>query len=169
MIAVPFEFAMEDNNPLEMIAEDLENRKWLVMRDGDDVLDFEARGKHGHSYNGCFEWQEEFSALLLSIAVKTPVNATFMTHAREVLQQMNDNLWLGHFDLTTDGIYPTFRYTFMLRGIPPHAAAEMAFDVVDIAVAECDRFHDTFAMLSRGDVNTQNSLAAAVLETVGEA
>ena len=42
-------------------------------------------------------------------------------------------------------------------------------DLTDLAVAECDRFHSTFKMLSSGDIRTRDTLSAAVFETIGEA
>ncbi|HCS22898.1 MAG TPA: hypothetical protein DIW20_04035, partial [Rhodospirillaceae bacterium] len=89
--------------------------------------------------------------------------------ACRTLEQINENIWLGHFDLSNKGTYPTFRHTLLLRMIPSGIAIDTIHDVVDIAMSECNRFYTTFQLVQSGDVRLQDNLSAAVFDTVGEA
>ncbi len=61
-----------------------------------------------------------------------------------------------------------FRHTVLLRGAGG-VAAEQLEDLVDIAVAECERFYPAFQLLLWGGKSPEEAVAAAMLETVGEA
>jgi hypothetical protein len=168
MIAVPYDIAMDEQNPLDLILQDLKDRKWTAMADGDDCLNFEAKGKCA-TYHGTVEWQDEFKAVLFSLSINLRLPENTKARAGEMMTHINNNIWLGHFDLTTEGVFPTFRHSFLMRHLPPHIAAEQVFDVIEIAMAECDRFYQTFEMIAENNINTENSFSAAVLETLGEA
>ena len=89
--------------------------------------------------------------------------------AARTLEHINQNLWLGHFDLSNKSTYPTFRHTMLFRMIPSGIAVDIVQDLIEIAIAECNRFYSTFQMLQKGDVGLQDNLHAATFETVGEA
>jgi hypothetical protein len=57
----------------------------------------------------------------------------------------------------------------LFRMIPSGIAVDIVQDLVEIAVAECNRFYATFQMVQAGDIGLQDNLHAAVFETVGEA
>ncbi len=169
MIGSPFELPQDENNPLETFQEVAREQGWAIdPRSGSDNLTFTIKGKAA-SYTVHMEWQDEFAALLFACVMELDVLEKHRGHAAEVLAHINENLWLGHFDLSTEGSMPTFRHTMLLRGIPPVFAAELMADLTDLASAECDRFYPTLKMLSSGDIRTRDALSAAVFETVGEA
>lgn len=169
MIGSPFELPQEDNNPITIFEEIVNEQNWTIdPRSNESSLTFTVKGKVA-AYTIHMEWQEEFSALLFACVIEMDVAEKHKIHAAEVLAQLNESLWLGHFDFSTEGVLPTFRHTMLLRGIPPQVSAELMADLVDLAVAECDRFHSTFKMLKAGDIRTRDTLSAAVFETIGEA
>jgi hypothetical protein len=167
---VPFDLQPHDDSDLLDLVEDLaENRQWKCVREDDSFLTLTVPGQNGINYDICMEWQDEFASLLFACSLPLEITEGLYESAARTLEQINQNLWLGHFDLSNKNKYPTFRYTFIFRLIPSGIAAEMIADVVDVAVAECNRFYSTFQMLQAGDVRLQENLSAAVFETVGEA
>lgn len=169
MIGSPFELPQDDNNPLAAFEEIAQEQEWaLEPRANEDHLTFTVKGKES-SYTIHMEWQDEFAALIFACVIDTDIDARHRIHAVEVLAHVNESLWLGHFDLSTEGVLPTLRHTMLLRGIPPQVSAELMADLTELAVAECDRFFSTFKMLGSGDIRTRDALSAAVFETVGEA
>lgn len=169
MMSVPFEMQHEDGDVLDLVEDLAEARKWTCVREDDTFLTLTVPGIDGISYDICMEWQDEFASLLFACSLPMAIDDQNYEAAARTLEQINQNLWLGHFDLSNHKKYPTFRYTFLFRLIPSHIAVDMIADVVDVAVAECNRFHSTFQMLQAGDVRLQDNLSAAVFETVGEA
>ena len=168
MIGMPFEMSGEDQNPLDLIEDLADNKGRAFTRHDDNVLTLTIKGQVA-IYDLELEWQEEFASVITSCWMNLPVREEHQAAAAQTLQNVNENLWLGHFDFSTEGYKPTFRHTLMLRLVPVTVSAEMLSDLIDLALAECDRFHTTFKMLSIGDIRMQDALNAAIFETIGEA
>lgn len=168
MISIPFELSYEDNNPMDMIEELATSKGWAFKRIEDDVLNIELPGQRS-KFDVSMEWQEEFSALLIACSIPLAITDAHYEIAVQALEKINQNLWLGHFDLSNKGKFPTFRHTLMLRMIPTGVAVDILADIFEIAMAECNRFYTTFRLAHEGDVRLHDDLNAAVFETVGEA
>lgn len=164
----PFELSHEDNNPLDMVEELARSRGWKVTRSDDLFLVVALPGQKA-TFEVAMEWQEEFSAILFSCSVPVEISEAHYEVAARALEQLNQNLWLGHFDLSNKNTYPTFRHTLMLRMIPSGIAVDIIADLFEIAIAECNRFYTTFQLIQAGDVRLQDNISAAIFETIGEA
>lgn len=165
---MPYDLENPEGSPLDMFEEMAEEKGWPYTRHDANSLTLSVKGQSS-SYDIELEWQDEFSAVLLGCHINAPVKTEYRPASAEILQKVNENLWLGHFDLCNDTHRPMFRYTLMLRLVPPAVAIEMITDTIELAMAECDRFYMPFSMLSAGDVRLQEVLHAAIFETVGEA
>jgi hypothetical protein len=169
MIGNPFELAHDDNNPLDLVEELAESKEWKFTRTTDDFIVMTLPSDRG-PLEIWLEWQEEFSALLFSCTmVAIEITDNHHETAARALEQINQNLWLGHFDLSTKGVHPTFRHTLLLRMIPAGIALDIIHDTIEIAQAECNRFQTTFQLVQAGDVRLHENLSAAIFETIGEA
>lgn len=168
MIGVPFEMSHDDNNPVDMVEEFAASKGWAYTRHDDVTLDIVLPGQKT-KFNVSMEWQEEFSSLLIACSLPLEIAPNNYEMAVQALEKINQNLWLGHFDLSNHNKYPTFRYTMLLRMIPTVTAVDLVADVLDIAAAECNRFYTTFQLAQAGDVRLHDDLHAAVFETIGEA
>jgi hypothetical protein len=168
MIGTPFELAHDDNNPLDMIEDLSESKGWTFSRTDDEFLVVTVPGQKA-KYEICMEWQEEFSALLFACSMPVEIAPEHYDIAARTLEQVNQNIWLGHFDMSNKNTYPTFRHTILFRMIPTGIAVDIVQDIVEIAVAECNRFYTTFQLVQAGDTRLQDNLHAAIFETMGEA
>ncbi len=169
MISAPFDIASDDDaNPLDLVEDFVESKSWTITRSEDDIMIFTAPGAKV-KYEICMEWQEEFSALLFACSMPISITAEHHDAAARATEQINQNLWLGHFDLSNKNTHPTFRHTLLFRMIPSGLAVDIVQDVIEIAIAECERFLATFQLVQAGDNELQSNLRAAVFETVGEA
>lgn len=170
MMNSPFDLAhdFDDNNPLDLVEELAEERGWTFTRTDDDLIIINAQGLKT-KYEICMEWQEEFSAVLFACCLPLEIGAAQYEVVARTLEQINQNLWLGHFDLSNKGKHPTYRHTLLFRMIPSGLAADIISDVIEIALAECNRFYTTLQLAQAGDVRMQDNLNAAVFETIGEA
>ncbi len=158
----------DEGSPLDMIQDLAEAKGWVFERRDPDMLALKMPGK-AHTYEAWLEWQEEFSAVLFSCTLPLDIKDEYFEAAARTLEQVNQNLWLGHFDLSAKGNVPTFRHTILLRMVPANVGFDLVQDLLDLAAAECDRFIGTFELLASGDIRLEESLTATVFETVGEA
>lgn len=168
MTGAPFELPADCNNPLDMIEEMVSQRGWNFNRSDDDYLIAIIPGLK-EDYEVCLEWQEEFSALLMACSLPVEISPAQFEVAARTIEQINQNMWMGHFDLSTQGKFPTFRQTFLFRMIPTNLVVDIVNDALEVVLAECNRFITTFQLVQAGDTRLQDNLHAAVFETVGEA
>ena len=168
MIGVPFELSHDDNNPVNMVEEFVQSKGWGFSRYDDCTLNIALPGQKT-KFDVSIEWQEEFSALLIACSLPLEIAEANYEMAVQALEKINQNLWLGHFDLSNQNKFPTFRHTLLLRMIPTGIAIDLVADIFDIATAECNRFYTTFQLAQAGDVRLHDDLSAAVFETIGEA
>jgi hypothetical protein len=85
-----------------------------------------------------------------------------------LLSLVNERLWLGHFDLSSDEQSPMFRHNLLMRS-NDLANSQQIEDVMSIAAAECDRFYPAFQFVLWGSRKPEDAIAAALVHTTGRA
>lgn len=154
-------------NPLDLLEELVSANEWAFDRPSDCELVVEVEGRWCGYYLLCV-WRERLGAISLSCHFdqKTPGKAWPAIY--QLLGRVNETLWLGHFDLTSDDGMVMFRHTVLLRGVRG-VAVEQLEDLIDTAVGECERFYPALQMVVWGGRPIEEALSAALMETVGEA
>jgi hypothetical protein len=153
-------------NPIDLVEEIVAANDWAHDRASEEELVVEIAGRWC-DYRLYFVWQEELCAMHFSCSFDLKVPKSRRAAAYELLALVNERLWLGHFDLSTDDNSPAFRHAALLRGIGT-GSAEQIEDLVDIALSECERFYPAFQLLLRGK-RPLAAIAAALIDPVGEA
>ena len=77
-------------------------------------------------------------------------------------------MWLGHFDIWSNGGVLLYRNGTML-GDDGMLSIAQAQALVEIAVEECDRFYPAFQFVLWGDKAPADALDAAMVDAAGEA
>ena len=155
------------SNPLDSVEDILISHDWIFNRPNPDELTVQVTGKGG-SYRLTFIWQEEYSAMQFFCEYDLRIPTARQDLAGRALRRINERLWLGHFDVADTGA-PCFRHTSLFRGWTHSSGAEHVEDLVDIALAECERHQNIFAMLS-GALHLDNDVLTLMLaDEAGEA
>ncbi len=154
-------------NPLDTVEEIIVANEWPCDRTSDDELIAEFSGRWG-DYRLFFGWRADMNALQFSCALDLKVPKQCHAAVAELLALANGRLWLGHFDLCSDGGPPMFRHTVPLRGAGG-ASVEQIEDLVDIALNECERFYPAFQYVVWGGKAPREAMLLACTDPVGEA
>ncbi len=154
-------------NPLDLVEEIVGANDWPFDRCHRDELVVEIAGRWSE-HRMCFVWHAEMSAMHFSCGINCRVPDTRRSAVHELLATVNEHLWLGHFDLCSDGASPLFRQTVLLRGAA-HVSVEQLEDLVDIALVEVDRFFPAFQLVVWGGRDPVDAIAASMIDTLGEA
>ncbi len=149
-------------NPIDIVEELVSANEWAFERASDEEMLVEVVGRWA-SYRMHFVWQRDLSSMYFSCLLDAKRGA-----ASELIALINERMWLGHFEIGSEDGVPVFRHTVLLRGLGS-ASVEQVEDLVDIAVAECERFFPAFQFLLWGGKTPAEAVAASMLETVGEA
>ena len=155
-------------NPLDNVEDILTSNNWVFNRMTDDELMVRVAGKNC-DYRLFFIWQEDLSALQFCCQYEMSVNEKNMHNAGKVLMYVNENLWMGHFDIPQDTKTPSFRHTCLLRGINNGDTSSHIEDLVDISLAQCERFYSMFHFLCNSTIANDQTISLALMETSGEA
>ena len=154
-------------NPLDVVEELVVANDWPFQRLEDSELETQISGRWC-DYRVVFVWQETSSALHFCCRIDTRVAACHRSIVSDLLATVNGKLWLGHFDLSGDDQTIVFRHTSLLRGIST-VSAEIVEDLVDLGIAECDRYYPAFQLAMWGGKTAEEAIDASILEPVGEA
>lgn len=164
------EFSDDFANPLDRVEDILKSNNWTFSRISDEELNVKVQGKNC-SYDLLFIWQNDMGALQFCCEYNLSINADKMNKAAMSLLSINENLWMGHFDIPKNTNHPTFRHTCLLRGMEKTSGSEYIEDMVEIGLTLCEQYYSAFYLLSHAnDANDANdqTLSLALMETAGE-
>lgn len=155
------------HNPLDIVEDIVVANEWLFERARDDEMIVELAGRWCH-YRLFFVWQPDICALQFSCQFDLKVPMPKRSVVNDLLAMMNSKLWLGHFELCPDDASPMFRHTLLIKDAP-QAPVEMLEDLVEIALTESERFYPAFQFVVWGGKTPQQAIAAAMIDTAGQA
>lgn len=153
-------------NPLDSVEEILAAHNWTFNRMNDDELIVEVSGK-SCNYRLFFIWQSAMNAMQFCCQYDIKIPEDNFPTAAMTLMGINENIWMGHFDLPHDTRAPSFRHTCLFRGVGD-SGNEHLEDMVDIALVQCERYYPVFFLLSTPRRADNDNLALALMETAGE-
>ena len=156
-----------DAAPVEMLAQLFEAHGWPCEFTGEDEITGEIQGSWT-TYQVKGVWRREDRVLQLLCLPEIRVPDTKRKAAYELLAMINEQLWLGHFDIWSQGGVLLYRHGLML-GEEGLLSLSMAQIAVEAAVSECDRFYPAFQFVLWGDKNPREALDAALVDAAGEA
>lgn len=90
----------------------------------------------------------------------------------ETLALVNEQLWLGHFELWSESGILLYRNASTIDvgdDEEPSMSLAAAELLVDTAIDECERFYPVFQFVLWGGKTPREAIAAAMIETQGEA
>ncbi len=154
-------------NPIDLVEEIASAHDWLFERKSDGEMAVEISG-HWSDYRLFFSWLEDLHALHFVCAFEMRVADHMGAGINELLATVNEKMAVGHFDRWVEEGLLVFRHSSLLRG-GPGASVEQLEDLVTIGIAECERFYPAFQYVVWGGKAPSDAVAAAMLETVGEA
>ena len=154
-------------NPLELVERVVTENQWPYDRTSDQEIAVEVAGRWC-DYRMFFSWREDVSALHFTCAFDARIPSEKHREVHGLLAQINEKLWLGHFDLWSEEGLPMFRHSILLRGTRG-LTVEQLEDLMEVAIGESERFYPAFQYVVWAGKTPSEALAASILETVGQA
>lgn len=152
-------------NPLDNIEDILNANDWDFNRMGDNELTVTLNGKFC-AYRLFFIWQADMSALQFSAQYEMTIHPLNLAKAGEILMTINENTWMGHFEIAADNCVPGYRYTTLLS--PENKQSyEQLENIVDIALAQCETNYAAFSLLTEQNAANDETLPLALMQTQG--
>jgi hypothetical protein len=164
-----YESARDACAPIDMLEQYFGAHGWSHERNGDEEIAANYQGSWTQ-YELRAVWREEDRVLQFLALVDIRVPADKRTAIYETLGLINEQLWIGHFEMWANSGMLLFRHAALLDGQGDAALTlDQAETLVEAAIDECERFYPVFQFVLWADKTPQEAIAAALIETQGEA
>lgn len=155
------------HNPLDTVERLASVHDWSFERSGDDEINILIKGRWS-DYQVSFTWMDELEALHVACAFDLKVPERRCVEVQKLIAQMNEQMWIGHFDLWPNDGMVMFRHALVLAG-GLEASGEQCLSVLNTALEACERYFPAFQFVLWAGKPAREALDAAMFETSGEA
>ncbi len=153
--------------PLDMFEGLFSARQWSCERIADEELNAEYKGSWT-TYQIRVIAREEDPVLQLLVLPDINIGKAHNANLFEALALINEQLWIGHFDLWSNNGVILFRHACVLAS-DGLLDVEQAQTMIDAAMDECERFYPVFQFVLWGGKSAKEAIASALIDTHGEA
>lgn len=154
-------------NPVDTIETIAAINDWSFERSGEDEITISVAG-HWCDYHVSFSWMEELEALHLACAFDLKVPGPRKTEVMRLLALVNEQLWMGHFDLWNREGVVIFRQSLLLAG-GAEATSGQIEGLLNNALEACERYYQAFQFVVWAGKSATEAVDTALFETAGEA
>ena len=154
-------------HPVDVVERLASLKDWSFDRNDADEISIGVAGVWAE-YNVAFTWLSQCEALHLACAFDLKARERRRGELAQLVARINEQLWIGHFDVwSKDGVV-MFRHAMLLAGgaQPNDAQCEA---ILSNALEACERYYQSFQFVVWGGKNTAEALEGALFETRGQA
>ena len=113
-------------------------------------------------------WRSDDQVLQFLAFPDIKVGADKRSVIYEALGLINEQLWMGHFEMWSGSGLIVFRHAAIV-GEPENFTFEQAEAISEAAIEECERFFPVFQFVLWGGKSPSEAISAAMIDTAGEA
>src|SRR4029079_13536347 len=159
----------DDGAPIEVLEQYFEARGWPCERAGDGEIVASASGSWAqYELRGVWRPEDQVLQFLAFPDIKVAVEKRLAIH--ESLGLINEQLWLGHFEMWSGSGLIVFRHSTVLDTRDGEGLSlDQAEAIAEAALEECERFYPVFQFVLWGGKTPGEAIAAALIDTHGEA
>ena len=169
MIAEDFEGERDDEAPIDTLEAYFDAHGWTFERLGDDEIVANVPGSWTQ-YELRGVWREDDRVLQFLALPDIRVAADKRAEMYETIGLVNEQLWIGHFEVWSSSGILLFRHAALLdTGSDTLLSIDRATTLIEAAIDECERFYPVFQFVLWGGKSPAEAIAAALIETQGEA
>ena len=154
-------------HPLAVVEDIASDNNWAFERSGEDEVTIVSKGDWT-DYQLSFTWMGEIEALHLACAFDMKIPDARKGEVQRLIAGINEQLWVGHFDLWTHTGMIMHRQALVLPGGLTASSAQCQA-MLAAAIHACERYFPSFQVVVWAGQSTAEALEAAMFDTAGEA
>ena len=154
-------------HPVDLIERLATANQWNFERGDENEISFEVEGGFT-ALQVAFTWLPEMEALHGACAFDLKVPDHRRAAVMTLVSLINEQLWVGHFDLWSSDNVVMFRHSLLLSG-GMEANTRQSEILLKIAVDACERHYQAFQYVIWADKSPREALDFVMFETVGRA
>jgi hypothetical protein len=154
-------------NPVETVEHVAAAHGWSFARASEDELTLVISGLWA-DYQASFTWMGDLEVLHLACAIDLKFPERRRADMTELVSMINEELWVGHFDVWANDGLVMFRHALVLTGGAAPSGPQCEF-LLATAVDACERYYQAFQYLLWAGKSPREAINTALFETRGEA
>ncbi|MGD9786261.1 MAG: YbjN domain-containing protein [Hyphomicrobiaceae bacterium] len=153
-------------HPIDLIEQMAVANDWDVDRTSDDELTLLIAGTWT-DYQLTLNWRDDLETLHAACAFDFRVPEYRLNEMYRLIAQINEQMWIGHFDLwASDGLV-MFRHSLLLNGAV--CTPRQSDALLKAALEACERYYKAFQFVVWAGKESREALVSAMFETEGQA
>ncbi|MCB1548620.1 MAG: YbjN domain-containing protein [Hyphomicrobiaceae bacterium] len=153
-------------NPIDLAEQVATGHEWSLERTADDELTMVVAGTWT-DYHVSLNWRSDLETMHLACAFDFKIPDNRLNEVYRLIAQINEQLWLGHFDLWSQEGLIMFRHGLMLNGTVATPAQCEA--LIRVALEACERYYQAFQFVVWAGKEARHALTSTMFETEGQA
>jgi hypothetical protein len=155
------------SHPLTVVEDYAADNNWAFERSGEDEVTIVTKGE-GTDYQLSFTWMHEIEALHLACAFDMKIPQPRLNEVQRLVAAINEQLWVGHFDLWMHTGMVMHRQALVLPGGIIASTAQCE-SMLAGAIHACERYYQAFQFVVWAGKSAHEAMDAAMFDTAGEA
>jgi hypothetical protein len=155
------------NDPLDVVERMASGNNWPFERAGEDEIGIVVTGRWTN-YQVSFTWMSDIEALHVACAFEMKVPEPRLACVQQLIALINEQLWIGHFDVWMQNGMVMFRHALVLTG-GVAASGRQCEAVLGTALDSCERYFPAFQFVIWAGKSAREAMDSAMFETSGEA
>jgi hypothetical protein len=156
----------ERANPVDLVEHLAGKEDWHFERGSDDELTMTIAGTWT-DYHVSINWRDDLETLHIACAFDFKVPENRLNEVYRLIANINEQLWLGHFDLWTHEGLMMFRHGLLLNSNV--ATPRQCEALIQAALEACERYFQAFQFVVWAGRPASEALSSAMFETEGRA
>ena len=154
-------------NPLDVVERVAAANGWSFERAGGDEITILVTGKWT-DYQVSYTWMFDIEALHLACAFELKVPERRHAEVQQLVSLINEQMWVGHFDLWTQDGLVMYRHALVLAG-GVMASGRQCEALLATALDACERYFPAFQFVVWAGKPAREALDAAMFDTQRQA
>ncbi len=151
-------------NPVDLIEQVAHDNDWAHDRQSDDELTMIVEGSWSE-YHMSLNWRDDLETLHVACAFELKVPQSRLNEIYRLLAQINEQLWIGHFDYWKREGLIMFRQGLLLNGAI--ATRGQCDALIRYALETGERYYQAFQFVVWAGKPSRDALASTIFETEG--
>ncbi|MCF6198205.1 MAG: YbjN domain-containing protein [Hyphomicrobiaceae bacterium] len=154
------------SHPIDLIESLALQNGWPYERTCDDELTLSVDGSWC-DYQLSINWRDDIESLHLACAFDLKIPDARINEIYRLIAKINEQLWVGHFDLWSDDGLLMYRHALLLNGAEPNV--EQCEALMTSALESCEFYYQAFQFVIWAGTDATDALATTMFETKGQA
>jgi hypothetical protein len=155
------------DDPLAAVERMASANDWEFSRAVQDEITLAIAGERTN-YQASFNWMQDIRILHIACAFEMKVPSSRLIEVQQLITSINEQLWIGHFDVWGQNGLVMFRHSLLLiDGVS--TSARQCEAVLGAALDSCERYYPALQFVVWAGKSAREALDAAMFDTAGKA